>query len=499
MPTRELEDLQAAALQQPGAVRRHAGIKFQCPACAAEGHDAHQDNACLFNDGRWGCAWATDSELSKAHRRAIGVALGAFSNGHHAKLADAYTTTPVGDLRAVVATPLRLPDSAMLGIGRDFADLYSAYLESPRSFLYFSFLTYFGSLIAKKVTLDSELRPEPRLFTVNIGETADTRKSTTLRVTDAFYHSLGAEFEPRVLYGVGSAEGMAAELKERSELLLHFDEFKSFVDKAKAEHSVALPMVSTLFERGEHDNRVKAEKVSVRGASVSLIAACTADTYATMFDTRFFAIGMLNRLFVVTDRATSRIAVPKTVPEREVETLRGRVRELLRAIDARYVRHGLRAVPLPIAPSALARFRAWYEARTGSIFEKRLDTYGHRLMVLLAATTAREVIDDEIVDAVLSLLAYQLDARRECDPVDAQNTIAMLEEKVRRALARGAVGSRDLKRKIHYDRVGIWAWETAISNLIRAGEVVHDHSKDLFALDPASGLSPLLSPPRNGG
>ena len=78
----DLEQLEAAALQQPGAVRRHVGIKFQCPACAAEGHDEHQDNACLFTDGRWGCAWATDAELGRVHRRAIAKVLGGLSNGH---------------------------------------------------------------------------------------------------------------------------------------------------------------------------------------------------------------------------------------------------------------------------------------------------------------------------------------------------------------------------------------------------------------------------------
>jgi len=490
----ELEHLHEAALQQPGATRRQSGIKFQCPACAAEGFDKPKDNAILFNDGTWGCAWAKDTELGRAHWEAIGRALGAFSDNGHLAGARRSTAPASPIVRPSAAEPLRLPESSMIGVGRDYATLYSSYLESPRSFMYFAFLTHFGSLIAKKMTLDSELRPEPRLYTVIVAESADTRKSTALNVTDAFFRSLGGAFEPRVLYGVGSAEGLAAELKECSELLLHYDEFKSFVDKAKAEHSVALPMVSTLFERGDYDNRVKAEKVSVRGASLSLIAACTADTYATMFDQRFFAIGMLNRLFVVTDRATSRIAVPKTVPDRDVEDLRIRVRDLLRSIDSGYVGRGMRAVPLPIAPSALARFRAWYEARTGSIFEKRLDTYGHRLMVLLAATLGRKIIDDEIVEAVLSLLAYQLDARRECDPVDADNTIAVLEEKIRRALARGALGGRDLKRRVHYDRVGIWAWSTAISNLIKAGELAHDAKQDLFAL---SELSPLVSPPQN--
>ncbi len=409
------------------------------------------------------------------------------------------TMTDTPPATKTVAAPLRLPESAMIGVGRDFADLFSAYLESPRSFLYFAFLTYFGSLVAKKVTLDSELRPEPRLYTVIVAESADTRKSTTLNVTDAFFRSLGGPFEPRVLYGVGSAEGMAAELKECSELLLHFDEFKSFVDTAKAEHSVPLPMVSTLFERGDYDNRVKAEKVSVRGASLSLLAACTADTYGTMFDARFFAIGLLNRIYVVTDRATARIAVPKTVPDADVETLRSRVRDLLRAIDARYVGRGMRPVPLPITPSALGRFRAWYAARKGSIFEKRLDTYGHRLMVLLAASTGRDRIDDEIVEAVLALPAYQLDARRECDPVDADNKIAAHEESIRRKLSRGPLGRRDLQRAVNYQRVGTWAWSTAISNLIKVGEVVYDAKQDIFTRDPASELSSPLSSRQNEG
>jgi len=48
--------------------------------------------------------------------------------------------------------------------------------------------------------------------------------------------SLGEEWDAGVLLGVGSAEGLAAELKDRADhaVLLHFDELKSFVDKARA-------------------------------------------------------------------------------------------------------------------------------------------------------------------------------------------------------------------------------------------------------------------------
>jgi AAA domain-containing protein len=73
------ERFRAAALAQPGAMERVSGIiKFQCPACRREGHDRHQDNAGLFPEGAFGCAWAADGELARAHWSAIGEVLGAF-------------------------------------------------------------------------------------------------------------------------------------------------------------------------------------------------------------------------------------------------------------------------------------------------------------------------------------------------------------------------------------------------------------------------------------
>jgi hypothetical protein len=94
--------------------------------------------------------------------------------------------------------------------------------------------------------------------------------------------------------------------------------------------------------------------------------------------------------------------------------------------------------------------------------------------VLLAASSGRIRVDRTVMDAVLGMVRYQLDARREVDPVDAEGTIATMEEKIRRALARGSLTERDLKRRVHYNRVGIWAWETALGNLIRTGEVARN-------------------------
>jgi hypothetical protein len=357
-----------------------------------------------------------------------------------------------------------------------------------------------GALIAGKVTLDSELRPEPRLYTVLLGESADTRKSTALRKVDEFFRALGAGYTPPVLFGVGSAEGIAAELKDHAGLLLHFDELKSFVDKARSEHSIALPMVATLFERAEYDNRTKDTRVSIRGAALSLLAACTRETYASIFDQKFLAIGFPNRLWLISDRTGARIPVPRPIPATALDTLATAVRDRLDAVDRAYVNNGLRPVPYRLTPGALAAFRAWYEARSGSVFERRLDTYGHRLMLLLAVSADRGVIDEDIITRVVALLRYQLELRRECDPIDADNTIAALEERIRRTLARGAMRGRDLKRRCSYHRTGLWAWEQAVTNLRKAGEIAHEAKPDVFWLSPdgpeaSQGVSTFVSTP----
>jgi hypothetical protein len=75
-----LSELEDAALQRPGARRRHDKIKFQCPQCASDGHDVSEDNAVLFlENGNWGCAYTSGELTGRRHWLAIGVALGALS------------------------------------------------------------------------------------------------------------------------------------------------------------------------------------------------------------------------------------------------------------------------------------------------------------------------------------------------------------------------------------------------------------------------------------
>ena len=68
-------------------------------------------------------------------------------------------------------------------------------------------------------------------------------------------------------------------------------------------------------------------------------------------------------------------------------------------------------------------------------------------------------------------------ARPPFDPVDAENKIAALEEKIRRVLtAKGPRSTRELRRDTHADRVGLWAFEQALKNLVAAGDIELDHA-----------------------
>ena len=103
---------------------------------------------------------------------------------------------------------------------------------------------------------------------------------------------------------------------------------------------------------------------------------------------------------------------------------------------------------------------------------KRLDTLGFRLLALIALTTGKTAIDTDTVGTVRLILAYELRMRELTDPIDADNTIAKLEEKIRRVLAhKGRMKTRDLKKAVNAHRTGLWAFDQAIKNLGAAQEI----------------------------
>lgn len=371
---------------------------------------------------------------------------------------------------------LEFPD-VINGAAGQFANLYSRYLEVPKSFLMMSYLTCLGSALGNMVTAASELNPQPRLYTVLLGASADERKSTALLKTTALFKSALENFNTS--WGVSSAEGLQTSLRSSpdtispilqappdriSTQLLIFDEFKTFVSKSKIKSSVLLPCVNTLFESNIYETRTKKSPLILDNAYLSILAASTIQTYETIWDARFIDIGFVNRLFLVPGKATRQHSFPPRIPEAEKIRLGERLR--------RVIRHAGCHSQLEITPEARELFHQWYLQLERSVHSKRLDTYSLRLMILLAVNEFRNAIDEEVVDKVMTLMNWQLLVRKRFDPVDSDNEIAKMEQKIRKVLISGPKTDSQLKQRTNANRAGLWIFDTAKKNLKKADEII---------------------------
>jgi hypothetical protein len=104
---------------------------------------------------------------------------------------------------------------------------------------------------------------------------------------------------------------------------------------------------------------------------------------------------------------------------------------------------------------------------------KRLDTYGIRFMPLLAINDGKTQVDLETVERVITILKWEYDTRLLVDPISADNRIAEMEEKVRRAVRNSGrpMDPRELKRRVNYHRAGLYIFNAAVKNLCRSKEM----------------------------
>ncbi len=193
-----------------------------------------------------------------------------------------------------------------------------------------------------------------------------------------------------------------------------------------------------------------------------------------MWTPAFLDIGFLNRLWLVRDQGERKFSIPKEIPAAEVKALHRKLGELLKKFP--------NFIKLSITEGARTVFDQWYFNVESSPFIKRLDTYGLRLMILLTVNEGRSEVTEDIVRRVVKLLEWQLTVRREVDPIDAEGSIARMEEMIRRVLSNGPLGKRELQRKVNYQRVGIFIWTSAIRNLQSAREVFYDQKSGIYRM-----------------
>jgi len=99
-------------------------------------------------------------------------------------------------------------------------------------------------------------------------------------------------------------------------------------------------------------------------------------------------------------------------------------------------------------------------------------------MILLAVNAGKDEVDESVVQDVIDLMDWQLEARRLHDPIGADSKIAEMEEKIRRKLKGNPLTESELKRAVHYERPGIFVYQNAIKNLTNVKDIQFNKTRN---------------------
>ena len=193
------------------------------------------------------------------------------------------------------------------------------------------------------------------------------------------------------------------------------------------------------------------------------------DTFNNIWTSQFTDIGFNNRLFLVTGRGERRFSIPRKIPEDKLNGLKSRLALILSSVRD--------LQEFKVTSQAFEVFDSWYRGLESSVHTKRLDTYALRFMPLLAINDLKDVVDLETVQKAIALCDWQLQIRKLHDPIDCDSAMARMEEKIRRNLrAKGSLKDWELKRETHANRDGLWIYERAKVNLLKAKEIGFDRT-----------------------
>ncbi len=376
------------------------------------------------------------------------------------------------------------PKNAIQGFPKQFAELYSETMESPYPFWIFNVLACMGNILSTRIKLNTSLFVEPRLFVVCLGASGDTRKSESGRQVIRWFDEWAALKEPlrkddqpsqyfNTLAGCGSAEGLMDRLKITPRLILVYDELRSFVQKSNIKGSNLLQEVNTLFENTGTENAVKGHFQQVKDAHLSLLAFCTTDTWDTLFTPSFLDIGFVNRLWIVPGEGKRKDFNPKPIPDHEKKKLMFQMDKLVESFPPNTI--------IEYTLEAEERLQQWYGSYERTDFTKRIETYGSRLLLLMAASEGKNSISLDMAERCISLMEWQVKVREAYQPQEYTDTMSQIQVLIRRVVKRhpGITRGR-LNYSIHAERFDNWKVDKAIENLVKFKELRRVPYKNTF-------------------
>jgi hypothetical protein len=375
-------------------------------------------------------------------------------------------------------TSLAFPPSGYVGVMAKFADLYSQEYEPAKEFFYFDGLALLGTLLSGRLRVDfGSLTTQPRLYLLKVAKSGWRRKSTATRLAEKFIRKALEEVKRTddlmvtpgetadswmfVLPGAGSAEGLIEAFEKHRRVALIYDEFRRFEKKGKVEGSVLVSMVNELFDRNEYSNYTKKSPVAISDSHLGFLSNTTEENYEQLVDAEeLVGSGLLNRFLIIPSDSVKRIPKPKDPPEAELVPVRAELVGYLSKLLA-----DGQEIVLTMTPEAEQLWTDWYMNLDETEETTRLDNIGMRLMALFAFTSGKDVVDEEVMKAVIVVLEWQQKVRETYRPNPGQTPIARMEQNILKQLAKRDMTKSDLYKFTNAYRFGAKIFKDAIANL----------------------------------
>src|SRR4030095_6556821 len=217
-----------------------------------------------------------------------------------------------------------LPGGVLVGVLKDFVEVYTPTTECPSPFLWSSFATVLGNAVSPYVARDNALRTEPRLYTANIGQSGVSRRSTgARRATDVIKIALG-QTGIQMVNGFGSMEGLLRVLQNANgvPVLNYFDELELMFKKAGVPGSAGTTPLHVLYEETSYSHTLRQRgTMNLVNAHLALLGNSTTERFTDIWQGEHLDSGFFSRWMLVTAGLARRIPDPKPVVRKNLINL----------------------------------------------------------------------------------------------------------------------------------------------------------------------------------
>lgn len=466
----------------------YALINILCFWCCG---DADQIERIMLSSRLKRNKWDTIRDGRSYLRYSIENALSNFKGGYYDNKSNYYTATvftestgendnnspfEIGNL---VSPIYNFPFDVMSGVAKEYAGLYSETSELNQVFLYFSFLTILGNYLSPHLKLKTLNFPTPRLYTLLLGE-SDSKKSACIHETMKFFNEV---FNNLVsISDISSGEGLlkAIECKKdkenqkvKQQIIITIDELASLIQKGTIKNSSIVSHLCTLFESTSAQNNTKENRIEINNIYLSLIAACTYETYEKTWSSGFTDQGLLNRFLLVPGAPKKSVPLPQIVDENLKKELIEKVRKIKGSIGDEFT--------IELTEDALKIYTDWYHeikdkySGNDNYLVKRIEWHMLKLCMVITLCDNKYEIDIHTINKGIKIAEWQIKVRGILKPTEGDTLQAYCENKIIKYLASVkfpvTISTINSYTQIKRDK-GSNAFNSALNNLKRDHEII---------------------------